>query len=207
MSRIRRAFRSWSCSAALPSVLSTLMLVACGGDDTLPTDSGGTGGDLIFATGGAGGSAAGGFSAAGAVPGSNGGATSNGGSLGGGAAPNGGNPSTGGAPASTGGATAAGGTNAGGAANTGGGGPSGLPVGSVCANDSNCSQASGAAVCCVNVCKLQADCPGGSQFLPCNSGADCAQFGGGKVCCKETSGGQTMQYCTKPSGCSGTVLP
>ena len=27
------------------------------------------------------------------------------------------------------------------------------------------------------------------------------------ICCQETTGGQTVQSCTKPSGCSGTQLP
>jgi hypothetical protein len=36
---------------------------------------------------------------------------------------------------------------------------------------------------------------------------DCSQYGGGKICCEVTSGTDTMSFCTKPNGCSGTQLP
>ena len=56
-------------------------------------------------------------------------------------------------------------------------------------------------------CRLKANCPTTGSFLECNSAADCAAYGGGKICCRATSGAQTMQYCTKSSGCPGTTLP
>jgi hypothetical protein len=86
-----------------------------------------------------------------------------------------------------------------------GGGPGGQPIGSVCANTGNCSQADGAAVCCINTCVLQGQCPMGNQFLACASASDCSKYGGGKVCCQ--AGGGMGNFCTKPSGCSGTTLP
>jgi hypothetical protein len=83
------------------------------------------------------------------------------------------------------------------------GGPMGTqPLGSLCANSGNCSQASGAAVCCVNTCTLAEACPSNPNYLPCMKAADCDQFGGGKVCC--ATGGMT--FCTKPSACSGTIV-
>jgi hypothetical protein len=44
---------------------------------------------------------------------------------------------------------------------------------------------------------------GNGLYLPCASQADCKMFGGGKVCCAMPG----MQFCTKPSGCSGKTLP
>jgi hypothetical protein len=44
---------------------------------------------------------------------------------------------------------------------------------------------------------------GTSFYLPCESAADCKMYGGGKVCCVAA----TMHFCTKPSACSGEVLP
>jgi len=44
---------------------------------------------------------------------------------------------------------------------------------------------------------------GSGLFLPCASQADCKAFGGGKVCCSVPG----MQFCTKPSACSGKTLP
>jgi hypothetical protein len=83
-------------------------------------------------------------------------------------------------------------------------GPMGTqPLGALCANTTNCSQATGAAVCCANsTCTLSADCPQGG-YLACEKAADCDQYGGGKVCCDAGS----MKYCTKPSGCAGKTLP
>jgi len=84
------------------------------------------------------------------------------------------------------------------------GGPMGTqPLGSLCANTGNCSQSSGMAVCCVNTCTLAEACPSGPNYLPCMKAADCDQFGGGKVCCQTGS----TRFCTKPSACSGMVLP
>jgi hypothetical protein len=113
---------------------------------------------------------------------------------------------SGGTSGASGGTAGASGTSGGTAGAGGGGGTAagGQPIGSVCANTGNCSQADGAAVCCTNMCVLQAQCPTGTQFLACTSTADCGKYGGGKVCCKE---GSMDPFCTKPSGCSGTTLP
>jgi hypothetical protein len=90
------------------------------------------------------------------------------------------------------------------APDSGPGGPSGMqPLGSVCANTGNCSQATGAAVCCVNTCKLVADCPQPPGYIPCMRGSDCAQYGGSWVCCE--AGG--MRFCTKQSACGGQIIP
>lgn len=118
---------------------------------------------------------------------------------------------SGGAGGTSGAAGASGAT--GGAGQTGAGGVGGQaamggqPLGSACANTGNCSQADGAAICCVNTCVLEAQCPTGNMFLACASGADCARFGGGKVCCEQQTAGNVMRFCTKPSGCAGTVVP
>jgi hypothetical protein len=76
------------------------------------------------------------------------------------------------------------------------------PVGSVCVNDQNCSQAQGAAVCCMNECALASMCSRG-QFLACKTRSDCAAYGGGKVCCDVPG----MRFCTKPSACTGQQIP
>jgi hypothetical protein len=100
----------------------------------------------------------------------------------------------------------------GGAMNTGGsmGGQSSTgtqPLGAICANDTNCSQARGAAVCCQSTCTLAAQCQLSTNYLSCNSTADCAAWGGGKLCCEESAGPETMRFCTKQAACSGRVLP
>jgi hypothetical protein len=46
-----------------------------------------------------------------------------------------------------------------------------------------------------------------NTYLPCKVASDCAAYGGAKVCCEQSSGSQTMRFCTKPSACDGTVLP
>lgn len=46
-----------------------------------------------------------------------------------------------------------------------------------------------------------------TSYLPCDSKADCSAYGGGKVCCETVSAGQGMRFCTKPSACSGQLLP
>lgn len=104
--------------------------------------------------------------------------------------------------AGTGGAgTSGGGADASGA---GGGGAMGMqPLGAICANDGNCSQAMGEAVCCIDTCTLPDQCPSGPLYLPCDRGSDCARYGGGKVCCELSS----MRFCTKPSACGGRTLP
>ncbi|HET6280443.1 MAG TPA: hypothetical protein VFH73_05740 [Polyangia bacterium] len=86
-----------------------------------------------------------------------------------------------------------------------GGGPQGTqPIGAVCANTGNCSQTSGAAVCCVNTCLLSAECPN-NNFVQCDPAPTYACRTG--RCCRATAGGQTMYYCTKNNGCSGTFVP
>jgi hypothetical protein len=170
------------CVAALAALVGS---VGCGSDDSESEDPGGIGGSR----------ASGGASAA------------NGGTI-----HLGGTTATGGAT-STGGATATGGsTGTGGSKSTGGssgtGGATGTqPLGSICANDGNCSQTEGETMCCMSSCTLSEQCPSSPLYLPCNAASDCAAFGGGKVCCELASGGQTMRFCTKPSACSGGVLP
>jgi hypothetical protein len=77
------------------------------------------------------------------------------------------------------------------------------PLGAICANDTNCSQSEGTAVCCESTCTLDDQCPSSPTYLPCESAEGCAEFGGGKVCCEIGA----MRFCTKPSACSGEVLP
>jgi hypothetical protein len=116
---------------------------------------------------------------------------------------------TNGGAGATGASDASGGAGTAGASGAGGGGSAagGQPLGSACANTGNCSQADGAAVCCVQIstCVLTAQCPMGTNFLACNGASDCSKFGGGKVCCKGS--GAMGNYCTKPSGCPGPTLP
>lgn len=84
------------------------------------------------------------------------------------------------------------------------GGPNGTqPIGTLCANDGNCSQAMGEAVCCVNTCELVQACPESPGYLPCTTGSDCEAFGGGKVCCEL---GEDC-FCTKRSACGGKEIP
>ncbi len=171
-----------------PWLLSLVVVIGCGEDDAKEAGSGGSAGSTINIggkSGSSGGSSSGGSSSAGS--------------------------STGGK--ATGGQSGAstGGTNSGGASGgSGGQGANGTqPIGGLCANDANCSQSSGAALCCKGegcqspcMCLLAEDCPS-SSYLPCESDADCDPYGGGKVCC--VAG--TMHYCTKPSGCAGQTLP
>jgi hypothetical protein len=136
-------------------------------------------------------------------PGAKGGSMASGGS--GGTIPIGGATATGGSM-STGGSTNTGGsTSTGGSSGTGATGTQ--PLGTICANDGNCSQTEGEAMCCMSTCTLAEQCPSSPQYLPCNTAAGCAEFGGGKVCCEMDAGGQPMRFCTKPSACSGQVLP
>jgi hypothetical protein len=206
MSRARRAV-----FLAAPA-----FLIACSDDSQAPTAA--TGGQLIFGNGGVAGAATnGGTSGASASTGgtsSDGGrATTTGGtssSDGGAVSSSGGRASSNGGTSSDGGSSSGNGGSAAGSPGTGGGGPTGLPIGSLCANDSNCSPN----LCCKMPtcggpceCQPASNCPTSTQFLPCNRAADCDAYGGGKVCCRASAGSQTMQYCTKPSGCSGTTLP
>jgi hypothetical protein len=97
---------------------------------------------------------------------------------------------------------AAGATGTGGA--TGGAGASGAsgaaggtqPIGAACVNNGNCSQADGAAVCCLQIstCVLASQCPGGTNYVSCET-QPCAKSGW--VCC--SAGG--MHFCTKQSAC------
>jgi hypothetical protein len=97
----------------------------------------------------------------------------------------------------------------GGAAGMGMGGPQGtLPLDAVCVDQTNCRQdQADPVVCCLSQppasCRLAPQCPSSVNYLACTVGSDCDRFGGGKVCCNEA----VMRYCTKPSGCSGTVIP
>jgi hypothetical protein len=179
--------------------------VACSSDESgdgendAAAGSAGSGGASGASSGGGGSS---GTLSTGGSAGSSGGAAGAGGSAG----------------AGTGGSGATGGAGAGGSGGSGGGGGTsadgGQPIGSLCVNDQNCSQAQGKTVCCAMPgcvapceCQLETSCPGGTPFLPCNTSADCNQFGGGKVCCEVQSGGSTMRFCTKQNGCSGQVIP
>jgi hypothetical protein len=138
------------------------------------------------------------------------GSTGKGGSTGGGSPALGGHTGAGGSTSKGGAAGTGGSPGAGGSRSTGGsaGASSGAqPLGAICANDTSCSQAQGAAVCCRSTCTLSDQCPASTTYLPCSSSADCSIYGGGKLCCEVQSGGQAMRFCTKQSACSGTVLP
>ncbi len=173
-----------------------IVLSACGSDDRgeqPAADGGGQAASTGETGGGGGASGAGGVGAAGGESGIGGAAGAGG--AGGGAA------GTGAAGASA-HADAAIEYPRDGAIYDGNLGPIGtLPPGAICANDLNCSQDQGPAVCCVNVCRPAEDCPGGS-YLQCVSGSDCDAFGGGKVCCDVPG----MRFCTKPSACEGEVI-
>lgn len=208
MSRIRRAL----------FLVVPALSIGCSDDTEAPAGSSETGGAVIFGSNGGSGSGA---SGAGGTSSGNGGGSSDGGrstTSGGSSSSGGATPSDGGRSSGNGGAVAPGagggagspGTGGANPTGTGGGAPTGLPIGSLCANDSNCSPN----ICCkmpacAGPCECQptSNCPTSTQFLPCNNAADCSAYGGGKICCRASSGGQTMQYCTKTNGCSGTTLP
>lgn len=182
-------------SVAITIAISSLaVVVACSDDD----DGGGSSSPDGSASGSAG---------AGAQSGT-GGTSGSGGISSGGA-------SSGGSSGAGSGGTAGGSSGTGGSGGAGGGSADGgQPIGALCVNDTNCSQAQGKAVCCAAdgcvapcECQLEANCPGGSAFLPCNTGADCKKYGGGKVCCEVQTGGSSMRFCTKQNGCSGQVIP
>ncbi|MFZ5890575.1 MAG: hypothetical protein ACOY0T_05850 [Myxococcota bacterium] len=192
--------------AALATVgWCTLMGIAglggCGSEDSEQQGGAGEAG----ASQGAGGAVIGSGGAAGGSSTALGGVANVGGTTAGGGA-----KSAGGATA-TGGAMSGGGGVAGGSNNVAGtmaaAGSTGMqPLGAICANDGNCSQAQGAAVCCRSTCTLAEECTN-STYLPCDSGADCAAYGGGKSCCEQQASGQTIRFCTKQSACTGKVLP
>ena len=71
------------------------------------------------------------------------------------------------------------------------------PIGAACANTSNCSQADGTAVCCLQIpaCTLANQCPTSPNYVPCTDDPSCMK--GGWICCN--AGG--MHFCTKQSGC------
>jgi hypothetical protein len=201
--------RNWR---ALTSALAlSAVFVACGSDDDSSDKTKDAGKEASAGSGGSTGGSKGDSSAGtGGVGGGTGGALTGGtggGGTGGGTAGSG----TGGS------ATGGGGTGGGATGGTGAGGSTfdgGQPIGALCVNDTNCSQSSGKTVCCATTgcvapceCQLETACPGGSSFLPCQTGADCNQFGGGKVCCEESTGGTTMRFCTKPNGCTGKIIP
>ena len=62
---------------------------------------------------------------------------------------------------------------------------------------SNCSQADGPAICCLQLstCMVASECPASPTYVPCSNANPCSK--GGWVCC--TAGG--MSFCTKQSGC------
>jgi len=65
-----------------------------------------------------------------------------------------------------------------GAAGTAGGGAMGTqPIGAACANTANCSQADGAAVCCLAIpaCTLANQCPTSPNYVPCTDTASCIE--------------------------------
>jgi hypothetical protein len=119
-----------------------------------------------------------------AAPGANGG-TNAGGSAGSSMNEAGATDQPGGAGESTGGMSG-GGSASGGTAMAGGSSSGGVTSGGM--------SAGGASV---------AGSGGNGLYLPCEAAADCKAFGGGKVCCAMG----TMHFCTKPSGCSGDILP
>jgi hypothetical protein len=124
----------------------------------------------------------------------------------------GGSGGSGGGSGGTGGRDASAGGSGGAATGTGGaggridgGGPQGVqPIGAVCANTGNCSQATGTVVCCVNTCLPTDECPN-NNFVPCDPAPTYACRTG--RCCRAMSGGQTIYYCTKNNGCAGTFVP
>jgi hypothetical protein len=173
-----------SCKFALCIVLVGLAAGACG--------SSGSGGNDAAAGSSAGGTSAG-------SRGGNGGATGAGGTTGAaGTTGRGGTTGSGGTAGGAGsGATGRGGTT-GSAGATGTAGTMGTqPIGAACANTANCSQADGAAVCCLQIstCVLATQCPGSTNYVPCTDDASCNK--GGWICCKTS----VMNYCTKSNGC------
>lgn len=198
--------------------LALFTLGACSSDDSDADRglggnraSGGTrngqAGTTLLSLGGSGGSS--GTGGASSMAGGSSGSSSTGGSTAsGGSTATGGSNDTAGADNQAG--SAAAGEATGGAtstAGTGSGATGTQPLGAICANDANCSQSDGTAVCCVNTCTLADQCAANPMYLPCNSTADCSAYGGGKLCCEVTTSGQAMRFCTKQSACTGKVLP
>jgi hypothetical protein len=192
----------------IASWVALLGAVGCGSDDS---DSKGA------PSGGAGSAASGGTTGG---SGAKGGASGTGGSTSGGSSDSGGESGIGGTMSSggttssggSGGTTSSGGsggtTSSGGSAGTAGAGATGTqPLGAICANDTNCSQSAGSAVCCESSCTLEDQCPSSALFLPCEATADCAMYGGGKLCCEAQTSEGAMRFCTKRSACSGEILP
>lgn len=165
----------------LSVVLIAVTVLGCGSKD-----------DASEATAGVSGAGNGGTAGAGASAGTGGGnagTASTAGSSGGG-----GTGADGGAPVEDAGA---------GEQDAGAPGVGTQPHGAACANDGNCSQAMGEAVCCVNTCTLPDECSDGTAYLECETGSDCEAFGGGKICCEMGA----MRFCTKQSACDGQKIP
>jgi hypothetical protein len=174
-----------SCKFALVIMFVGLAAGACsssgsGGNDAGAGSGGASGGSSAGRGGGGGTTGVGGTTGAA-------GTTGRGGTTGGGG--------TAGSAGS--GATGRGGTT-GSAGATGTAGTMGTqPIGAACANTSNCSQADGEAICCLqsSTCVLATQCPGGPNYIPCTDDASCNK--GGWICCKTS----VMNYCTKSNGC------
>ena len=131
-----------------------------------------------------------------ASAGSSGGGTSGSAGTSGGAGTSG-SAGTSGNAGATGSAGRGGTTGSAGATGAGGAATGTQPIGAACANTSNCSQADGTAVCCVQIstCVIDTQCPSGTNYVPCTDTASCNK--GGWICCN--AGG--MHFCTKQSGC------
>jgi hypothetical protein len=179
---------SW-CKFALVIVLAGSAAGACSSSGSGGIDAAGVGGSgASTGSGGTTGSA---------------GATGRGGTTG--SAGRGGTTGSGGRGGTTGsGGSGNGGTAAGAGGATGSAGATGTagtmgtqPIGAACANTANCSQADGAAVCCLQIstCVLATQCPGSTNYVPCTDDASCNK--GGWICCKTS----VMNYCTKSNGC------
>jgi hypothetical protein len=189
---------------ALAALGLSLALCACGDDASAGADGGGQRDDQFGNAGTGGGHAGTRAGAGGSGSGSGGSGVDAGGESGSGADASAGaggetqadaSAPDAGSPAQDAGTSDAGGTP---------GGPIGtVQLGRLCANDGNCSQDMGAAVCCANSCELLADCPESPGYLPCTVGEDCAAFGGGKICCELGN----ARFCTKRSACNGDEIP
>jgi hypothetical protein len=193
-------------------VFCVVIAAACGGKGG--SDGGSLApkgfGDASGSSGGpVGGSAGRGGSTGGGTGGSTGGTSGSTGGTGGSTAGTGGSAGRGGTTGGAGGTTVTDGGQRPADAAAGAAGAGGTqPLGALCANTGNCSQAMGAAICCLstsgNACTLADKCPSSPGYVPCASQKDCdLRAGGGKVCCDE--GG--MRFCTKPSACGGKTLP
>lgn len=206
-----RRFRGLARELSPVALALLLALCACGGDDDGGGDDEGSGDDPFGNVGGSSSARAGSRASSGSG-GARGGSGSGGSASDADAGVRDGGRGERDAGGSGGGGDGESGDGAGGdgvagnASDAGGtpGGPMGTqPLGALCANDGNCNQDMGEAVCCVNSCELVQDCPESPGYLPCNSRSDCAQYGGGKICCDVGA----QRFCTKQSACSGDAIP